>query len=161
MSRTGRNFVVAYILLVGLPLLGLAGVLRSGRHLTAPISIDGTWKIEGNPKVGSSSSCGAVSTFVSGPFVVSQSGRSLVVTFGKNQATAPGTLDDKTLKTSVPADGDSSTGNCGQAILTAAVDPKAEPRLMKGQLAFLGCLSCTPVEFHAIRQPKSESGGAH
>jgi hypothetical protein len=46
MSHTNRNFVVAYTLLVGLPLLGLAGVLRSGRNITAPISIDGTWKIE-------------------------------------------------------------------------------------------------------------------
>ena len=46
MQNTSRNFVVAYIVLVGLPLAGLAGVLRSGRNLAAPMSVDGSWKVE-------------------------------------------------------------------------------------------------------------------
>ena len=46
MPHTNRNFVVAYILLVGLAVARLRGVLKSGRSLTAPISVDGTWKVE-------------------------------------------------------------------------------------------------------------------
>lgn len=161
MSRTNRNFVVAYILLVGLPLLGLAGILRNGRHLTAPISVDGTWKIEANGNAGSNPSCTAASTFLSSPFVIGQSGRNLIVTFGKNKATANGTLDNKSFNTSIPAGEEGSASQCGPAILTAAVNPTVEPRSMNGQLSFPGCPSCAPLEFHAVRQSKSPSGGTH
>ena len=161
MSRTSRNFVVAYIFLVGLPLLGLVGILRSGRHLHAPISVDGSWKIEATSKAPQTNSCAAVSTFVSSPFAISQSGRSLVVTFGNNKAVVPGSLDDKSVKTAVPGESDSSSGGCGTAILTAVVDSNAEPKSMNGQLSFLGCQSCAPVRFTAVRQPKGQSGGGH
>ncbi|HEV2468687.1 MAG TPA: hypothetical protein VGS78_05800 [Candidatus Sulfotelmatobacter sp.] len=161
MSRTNRNFVVAYIVLVGLPLLGLAGILRSGRHLTAPISVDGTWRIEVNGNAAAGPACAAASTFLSSPFVIGQSGRNLIVTFGKNKATATGTLDNKSLNTSIPAGDEVSAAQCGPAMLTAAVNPAAEPRSMSGQLSFPGCQTCAPVEFRAIRQPRSPSGGMH
>ncbi len=38
MSKTSRNFVVAYVLLVGIPILALVGMLRWGNSLTAPVS---------------------------------------------------------------------------------------------------------------------------
>jgi hypothetical protein len=159
MSRTSRNFVLAYIFLVGLPLIGLAGVLRSGRHLAAPVSVDGTWKVEAVSS-GKTSTCAAVSTFLSAPVVISQSGRNLVVTFGNGRSAVPGALEDNSVKTSIPVDGDSGT-QCGQAILTSVVDPKSSPRVMSGQLAFLGCPSCAPFAFHAVRQPKTQGGGGH
>ena len=37
MAHSNRNFAVAYLFLVALPVLGLVGVLRSGRSLTAPL----------------------------------------------------------------------------------------------------------------------------
>src|SRR5208283_757233 len=46
MSRTNRNFVFAYTFLVILPLAGLAGILKTGRNLTAPVSIDGVWILQ-------------------------------------------------------------------------------------------------------------------
>ncbi len=160
MSRMSRNFVVAYVFLVGLPLLGLAGLLRSGRHLAAPISVDGTWRIEANSSTGKTSSCGAVSTLLSAPLLVSQSGTNLVVTFGSSKTTVPGLLEGKSLKTSIP-DGDSSSGACGPAILSAQVDTKSEPRVIERTLSFLGCQSCAPLGFRAARQPKATSGGGH
>jgi Kef-type K+ transport system membrane component KefB len=42
MSRASRNFVISYILLVGLPLLLLVGVLRVGRGLKAPSPTEAT-----------------------------------------------------------------------------------------------------------------------
>ena len=103
MPHTSRNFVVAYVLLVGLPLLGLAGVLRSGRSLVAPISIDGTWKVEGDTGNVSNQSCGkTVSSLVNTTLLISQSGKSLALTFDNPAKTAAsGILDGKNLKASI------------------------------------------------------------
>ncbi len=161
MSRTSRNFVVAYIFLVGLPLLGLAGVLRSGRHLSAPISVDGTWKIEADAKTLASSSCASVSTLLNSPLVISQSGPNLEVSFkGKPEFT--GMLEDKNLKSAMSLGSDSNAA-CGSGAMTlaAVVDPRSEPRSMTGQLSFAACPSCAPLDFRAVRQPKSPAGGSH
>ncbi len=160
MSSTSRNFVVAYVFLVGLPLLGLAGLLRSGRHLAAPLSVDGIWKIEANGSGGKTSSCGAVATLLSAPLLVSQSGTNLVVSFGSSKIAVPGSLEGKSLKTSIP-DGESLSGTCGPAILSAMIDATAEPRVLTGQLSFLGCQSCAPFVFRAVRQAKTASGVGH
>ena len=159
MSRTSRNFVVAYILLVGLPLLALAGVLRSGRHLSAPLSVDGTWKIEIEPSSLTNQACGAVSSLVNSPLLMSQSGRSLEVSF-KGKPAGSGSLVDKNLSSSISVGSDSACGN-GQVTLAAVVDPKSEPRSLSGQLSFPGCQSCTPIDFRAIRQPRPPTGGGH
>jgi hypothetical protein len=161
MSRTSRNFVVAYIFLVGLPLLGLVGVLRSGRHLVAPISVDGSWRFDADAKSDGEIACGSVSTLLNSPLVISQSGRKLEVSF-KGTAVAPGLLEDKNLKWSMPV-GSESNGACGSGSVTVAavVDPKSEPRSMTGQLSFAGCASCAPLHFRAVRQPKSQAGGGH
>ncbi len=51
MSPSNRKFVLAYILLVGLPLLGLIGVLRAGRNLAAPAAIRSAVKPVANPTI--------------------------------------------------------------------------------------------------------------
>ena len=158
MSRTSRNFVVAYILLVGLPLLGLVGVLRSGRRLTAPLSVDGTWKIEADARSIAGHACTSLPTLLTSPLVLSQSGRDLEVSF-KGKLPSPGTLDNNNLKSSIPVAGDPSCGN--SVMLAAVVDPLSEPRSLAGQFSFPECSGCAPVEFRAVRQPKSQGGGAH
>lgn len=157
MSRTSRNFVVAYILLVGLPLLALVGVLRSGRHLSAPLAVDGTWKVDAGSSNLANHPCTEISSVLNSPLLISQSGRSLEVSF-KGKSPASGSLDDKNLKSSV------SVGNgsgCGQVTLAAVVDAKSEPRSLTGQLSFPGCQSCAPVDFRAVREPKVQTGGGH
>jgi hypothetical protein len=165
MSHRSRNFVVAYILLVGLPLLGLAGVLRSGRKLTAPISVDGVWKIEADAGRLAVPSCDKPASAFSS-VVISQSGKSLVLTFNNAARTvSSGGLEGKNLKASVvPVRDLSDKGGCGddQAVmLTATVDPNTEPRSMTGLLSVNACPSCVPVKFHAVRQPRAAGGGAH
>src|SRR5579864_8259190 len=44
-----KNFAVAYLLLVIIPILGLSGVLRTGSKLVAPTAIGGPWKMQVNP----------------------------------------------------------------------------------------------------------------
>jgi hypothetical protein len=172
MSHTSRNFVVAYVLLVALPLLGLAGVLKSGRSLVAPISVDGIWKIEAeagrlsspSPSPSPSPSCDqTVSSLAAGSLVISQSGKGLVLTFSNGSKTvASGVLDGKSLTASfVPARDASRDNRCGDQLITlaAVIDPRIEPRSLNGVLSVNGCPSCAPLEFRAVRQPRAPSGG--
>ncbi len=163
-SHTNRNFVIAYILLVGLPLLGLVGILKSGRRLAAPFSVDGDWKIESShPAV---SSCGNFLSSVSNaPLSISQSGKSLVVTLRGGTKTTTGTLDGKTVRAQFAGTVRSGTdksgaAECGDGSLTlaATLDPLAEPRTLSGTLSIEGCGSCAPLEFRAVKQPRSPGG---
>jgi len=165
MSNTSRNFIVAYVLLVGLPLVGLAGVLRTGRSLVAPISVDGVWKIEGDASRLAAQPCAkSVSSLSNTSVVISQSGKNLVLTFNNASKTvASGTIDGKSVKASVVLTRDSSDNGCGDqpAAWTATIDPKSEPKSLSGALSFNACPSCVPVEFHALKQPRAAGGGAH
>src|SRR5712671_4676256 len=97
-SHTNRNFVIAYVFLVVLPVLGLVAVLKSGRGLTAPFSVDGAWKIESGAGLLSASPCGNFLSSVSkAPISISQSGKSLVVTLSGGTKTTMGTLEGKTI----------------------------------------------------------------
>jgi hypothetical protein len=160
-SHTNRNFVLAYVFLVALPVLGLVGILKRGRSLSAPFSVDGVWKIEsGNLPA---SPCGNfLSSVSSAPLSISQSGKSLVVTLSGGTKTASGTLEGKTIKAQFT--GASGTSECstgaGALTLTATLDPMAEPRTLSGTLSVEGCASssCAPMEFRAVRQPRSPGG---
>ncbi|HKS72598.1 MAG TPA: hypothetical protein VJQ82_05330 [Terriglobales bacterium] len=158
MSRTNRNFVVAYILLVGLPLLALAGVLHAGRKLAAPISVDGIWKVElpGSSR-GDVCSSAVVSTFDS-PLQISQSGKSLLISIGKSVPAADGTIEGTNVKIALPMD---SCGGAQGLVLTASVDPKLDPTFLSGFLSPAGCSSssCGAIAFRAVRQPRTPSGG--
>ncbi|HYM78946.1 MAG TPA: hypothetical protein VE377_23435 [Candidatus Dormibacteraeota bacterium] len=162
MSSTNRRFIVAYILLVGLPLVGLAGVLKTGRALNAPISIDGVWKLDAPASHPVSQSCDqAVSALLASSLLVSQSGKSLALTFnGASKTAFSGELEGRNIKASIgPVSG---CVNEQPVMLAASVDPKSEPKLLTGSLTVSNCASCSPVEFRAVRQPRPQSaGGAH
>jgi hypothetical protein len=146
---------------VGLPLLGLVAVLKSGRGLAAPYSVDGAWKIDSSVDRSSASACGnLLSSITSAPLSISQSGKTLVVTLSGGTKTTAGTLEGKALKAQFVAAGNSGTADCGDGglTLTATLDPQAEPRVLRGTLAVAGCASCVPLEFRAVRQPKSPGG---
>ena len=165
MSSTNRRFIVAYIILVGMPLLGLAGVLKVGRGINAPYSIDGTWKLDPASIRPTGQSCDkALAALSASSFVISQSGQTLMLTLNNAaKISAQGSLQGPNLKVLLGMT-DASAAGCtaGQPLmLTATIDPKAEPRSLTGALSVGGCASCTAVEFRASRQPKSQSGGAH
>jgi len=146
---------------VGLPVLGLVGVLKSGRGLTAPFSVDGVWKMESG--LPSTSACSDFLSAVSqAPISISQSGKTLVVTLNGGTKSNTGTLDGKILKaqfSGTDLSGSHRSGaECGNLALTATLDPLAEPRTLSGTLSAEGCGSCVPLEFHALRQPRSAGG---
>jgi hypothetical protein len=163
MSHTNRNFVIAYILLVGLPIAGLLGVLKTGRHLAAPVSVDGNWKVRATADAAASSACfQSISWLQDSPLAISQSGPGLVLSWnGVTKPTAPGSLDGNAIKASIPTG--SASGACGGGNLTllATVDPKSEPRSMKGTITVDGCSSCATLDVHGVRQPRSLPKGGH
>lgn len=164
-NRSNRNFAIAYFVLVALPVLGLLGVLRNGRSLTAPVSVDGVWKLRANPGQLAALPCGnAVSSLEDTALTISQSGRNFTLEFANVLKTrTSGVIDGTSLVASMPpADAGSATGSCGSGwLLTANVNPKADPRLLAGTLSVADCPSCMPVEFQAVRQAPPAKKGAH
>jgi hypothetical protein len=157
MSNTNRNFIIAYILLVALPIVGLLGVLKSGRTLTAPISVDGVWQLQADPTRLASLPCGK--TLGQNPetaLAISQSGRNFTLSFANGpKSAASGVLDGTTLRASlVPVAPWSEETGCGaghELFLVATVDPKADPRSLAGFLSVNDCHSCGSVKFRAVR----------
>jgi hypothetical protein len=166
MSHTNRNFIIAYALLVGLPILGLVAVLRAGRNLAAPISVDGVWKFETDASRLAALPCvKSVSSLSGAAVTISQSGKNLLLNLNGSKAAASGTIEDNMLKASIlpPAESSNESGCSSDQLLTleARVDGNAESRSLVGTVSMSDCPTCKPVEFHAVRQARSTGKGAH
>jgi hypothetical protein len=165
MSHANRNFMIAYALLVALPIVGLVGVLKRGHTLTAPISVDGLWQLQADPAQLAALPCGK--TLGQNPetaLAISQSGRNFTLSLANGpKSSASGIVDGTTLKASIlPSGSWSEDAGCGagrELSLVATVDPKLYPRSLSGMLSVSHCESCGSVEFHAVRlAPGAKSG---
>ena len=161
MSRTNRNFLIAYAALVVLPIGGLLGLLKHGRTLGAPISVDGVWRLQADLSQLAALPCGSslASTQYSA-VTISQSGKNFTLSLNNGpNATASGIVEGTTLKASVlPSAAWASQAGCGSdhvLTLIATVDPKSEPRTLAGLLTVNECPSCTPVELRGVREIQS------
>ncbi len=162
MLHSNRNFIVAYILLVGLPMLGLVGVLRRGRSMAAPVSLDGTWTLEADPTRLAALPCGKSLAISDLAMAISQSGGSFTLSLGNGtKSTASGVLVGTTLKASVlpSLSDDAECGRGRELALLATVDPKSNPRSLSGTISLNDCTTCKPVEFRAFRRPPAAKGG--
>lgn len=157
-----RKLIVAYICLVGTPLLGLLGILRAGQHLTPPVSVGGAWYLEADSGALASGPCRDLLASVSQPFLsIFQSGTNLVFSLNNPQKTTlPGTIQGAEVTMSredAPVAGE--TGACAdpQAIqLKAAVGNQDGQRVLTGTLAVQGCAACQPIQFRAVRSSAKE-----
>jgi hypothetical protein len=161
-SNSNRNFAVAYVFLVALPITGLMGILSSGRSLKAPISVDGVWSIQAAPTKGALSPCiGAVGLGRDMPLTISQSGENFVI--NSDKAAGDGLVAGLTLQASLkPVGSVSGAANCGDdgsVLLIATVDAKASPGAFSGALSVPSCPSCESVEFHAVKQTSTQKKG--
>ena len=160
-----RKLLVAYVCLVGGPLLGLLGILRAGEHLTAPVSVGGDWYLEANTGVLPSASCRDLLARVNQPFLnVSQSGTNLVFIINNpEKTTQPGLIRGATLtmrREGVRASDATNECKDPQAIyLDATVDTHGGQRVLTGALRIDGCASCPPISFRAVRQVSQGRGG--
>jgi hypothetical protein len=157
------KLIVAYICLVGTPLLGLLGILRAGQHLTPPVSVGGAWSLEANFGALGSGSCTDLLASVSQPFLsIYQSGTNLVFTLNNSQKTAlPGIIQGAELAMSrddTPVSAETGACTDPQSIqLNGTVGNQGGQRVLTGILAIDGCAACQPVLFRAVRQ--SGKGG--
>jgi len=157
MSR--YRVVIAYLCLVGVPLLGLAGLMRAGQRLVAPASIGGAWNVEVDFSTIGATRCAALLSSVKQPFLtVAQSGASFVATLNdQERTTLPGVLQDRTVTmgdSSGPPD--ANAANCARAIyFDATVHTQSEPRIIAGTLG-IRCPGCGSVPFRAVRQRQND-----
>lgn len=162
MSKTNRNFIIAYVLLVGLPILGLLGVLRKGHTLTAPISIDGTWKVTADAARLAALPCGKSLAASDLALAISQSGGNFVLSLPNGpKSIAAGSIDGTSLKASVvPSGAWAGEAGCNDRDLqlVATVDPSANPRVLAGTISVNDCPACGAVEFRASRLPAPVKG---
>ncbi|SRR5258707_11964384 len=165
MSRTNRNFIIAYIILVGLPIVGLAAALKSGGTLTAPISVDGVWTLQVDPVQIAALPCAKSLTSVQDTtLAISQSGKNFTLSFASRpKSIGSGRIEGTKLTASlIPPDLWSSHAGCGNAhelSIVAAVDGKADSRSLLGTLSVNDCPSCATVRFHGFRQAPPAKGG--
>jgi hypothetical protein len=155
MSHTGRNFVFAYAFLVVLPLLGLAGVLRSGRHLSAPPAIDGLWSFQTDPAEGVG--CGFFLGSVPDKLLsISQSGKNFVLsTPSEPTITGTGMVERNAISASLISPKASFQNGCRGGArefrLVAKVERQASSSILTGTLSAANCSSCATVPFKAQR----------
>jgi hypothetical protein len=157
-SHPNRNFILAYTLLVGLPIVGLLAILKSGRKLSAPVSVDGLWHLQIDVPSLASLPCGKM--LAENPemaLAISQSGKNFSLTLANApKATASGVVEGTTVSASIrPSPEWSAQAGCGAdegLTLVARVNAKADPRTLVGQISANHCPSCSSVEFHAVRQ---------
>ena len=134
-----HNLVPAYLLLVGVPVLGLLGILEAGRGIPAPPSIGGEWTLEFDLAAHCATPPGAI--LRQPAFNISQSGTEALVTLDDGHAT--------TLECAV-------NGNVLTAkSLTATIAGKKGERTLQGTMQIDGC---GPVAFRAIRQAPKKGG---
>jgi hypothetical protein len=160
-----RNLVLAYLLLVGLPALGLLGVLRAGQRLTPPISVGGAWNLDADYSAMGSVPCAQLLGSIKQPFfTISQSGTSLVFNLNDTgRSTFPGDIlgSAMTMGTGGFSTSSNPHAECGdpQAIhLEGAISSEGDQRIFAGSLGIRDCAQCTPVSFRAVRQAPPASG---
>ena len=159
MSGRSRNFVFAYAFLVVLPLIGLAGVLKSGRHLAAPRTIDGLWTFQ--IAAGDQGGCGSALASIPDKVVsISQSGKSFILTVPSGpEFAATGTLEGDALRAEFNST-QSALQSCpgpAQFSLVAKVEKGANSSVIMGQLSDLRCSSCAALPFKAARKEDAPS----
>ena len=130
--------MAAYLLLVGVPVLGLLGILEAGRGIAAPPSISGDWTLQFDP----AAPCANGRASLRQPALsISQSGTGALITVNDGHAT--------TLEASI--DGSTLTAKS----LTANIAGKPGERTLEGKMHFDGC---APVAFRAVRQATKKRG---
>jgi hypothetical protein len=158
-----REIALAYVCLVGLPLLGLVGILHAGSHLSAPPSIRGIWVVNADLRPWSDMPCGRLMTDARHPDLrITQFGTEVIVTLNDLEKTVmSGVLKGRTLDASVPCgmeatkpspNPSSADGASSSLRLKAVVSDQGKQRSLIGTLSLEGCANCPVVALRATPQ---------
>ena len=125
--------------MVGVPVLGLLGILEAGRGIRAPLSIGGEWTLTVDPVTGCANPPGSI--LWQRAFNISQSGTGAQITLSDGRSTTLEATVNGAILNSKP--------------LTATISGNPDARTLEGQMRFDGC---APVAFRAVRQvPRKRS----
>jgi hypothetical protein len=151
------RLIVAYILLVGLPLGALTTILRAGRQLTAPISMGGAWHLNADFHPMASTACGDFLAGIGQPFFkISQSGEALVFVFNdseKPEIAGRIHATSVTMGSGALEDGTPPCTDAHALYLKAGIRKQGEERFLTGLLGINNCAKCPSIPFTAIREP--------
>jgi hypothetical protein len=156
--------VLLYLGLVGLPVLGILGLLQVGQTLSAPISLAGTWNAQLNPD---SKSTAADPGLLPQPMVltITQSGPDVILVFDDNQRTTlVGKIQGATIDATAlghdgtTADSAADFGNAPRSF-RASIDWQAEPRRLVGMLVLDRGRLHAEVPIVAVRKREVHKGG--
>ena len=157
MSRQIRNFITAYVFLVGLPVAGLIGILKIGGELAAPLSVEGVW-VETDLNRVTQLPCSTSKVSLA----ISQSGKNLVLQLNGSPQTIAGKIEGNEIQFFSPLGSEwAKESDCKDILpftLTAHVDRETKPRTLVGTFLRVGCPSCAPFEFRAARQDPATKG---
>ena len=126
------KLIAIYLLLVGIPLAGLAAILHVGRGLHAPPAITGQWRMEGAAAAGDSLA----------PIAISQSGEHVEVVL------AGAELRGRLSGDSIVAERRGPAAPCAR-LLHARIDTAARPMRMIAELR-PDAPGCGPARFAAV-----------
>lgn len=130
--------MAAYLLLVGVPVMGLLGILEAGRAIRAPLSVAGEWTLEFDP---AARCANGPAGLLQSALNISQSGTQALITLNGGN----GGNDGHAAAQEATVNGAALTAES----LTAAISGKPGSRTLEGTMRFSGC---APVAFRAVRQ---------
>jgi len=158
-----QKIVVAYIFLVGLPVLGLVGILRAGGSLAAPPAIHGPWEVSADFTSWRGVPCGQWLTDAGQPLMtITQAAAEMSVSLNNPEKTIlTGTLTGNTLDAMVPCvAGSAAAGSPNSSYeyplhsslhLHAVINGQGTARFLTGSISLDGCVKCVPTHFRAVR----------
>jgi hypothetical protein len=160
------KLIGAYVSLVGLPVLALIGTLRTGRRLTAPPFIGGTWTVESDMKALAAIPCAAAA--IKGPapvLAISQSGRYLYVGLGDPADTSlAGSVEGRKIAIRISNATAVAAGLCrpgNPVTLAARIESEKDSATLIGEITAAGCVDCRPVPFRAFRKTAAATPKVH
>lgn len=151
---------LAYLGLVGIPVLVVAGVLRAGEGLTAPASVKGEWLLQFDSRTLEPGGCVPSFARQSKPsLMITQSGTHLLLRLGDEQKTvAAGVLEGAVLSSrevlvglDVHRGNPACTVSPARLALHAMLDRDSVPHRLRGEITNLDCQSCAAIPFQATR----------
>jgi hypothetical protein len=142
----------SYLIIVGIPVVGILGLLQLGKTLTAPASVAGLWSLT---LVRDATDCES-SPVNADVMHITQSGRFVLVALGNQPATLAGEI--KELVISASGDSISTRRDPFKIHLDGMLDRATSPTTFNGNIVFS---SCGKWQFSAIRQADSKPGGVH
>lgn len=151
-TRHWLRSLALYAGLVGVPSLGVAGIIRVGERITPPMAVGGRWDVTFAADAAVAPGCFAVDSAAQPiPLTIVQSGTHVTVTIGDPvSAAGDGRLDGERVEVTLPAPREPD--RCESSVpttLAASIARDDARRTLTGELARPGCASCAPLAFRA------------